>query len=78
MRSRTFIGAAAVAALVGGVVTARINGQDSNMKPMMMKVDQAMVDTITSSWKAEPKALSQKIIAKYGMPQEASVTGSSG
>ncbi|MBA2258590.1 MAG: hypothetical protein H0W18_06820 [Acidobacteria bacterium] len=48
------------------------------MKPMMMKVDQAMVDTITSSWKAEPKALSQKIIAKYGMPQEASVTGSSG
>jgi len=32
-----FIGAAAGAALVGGLVTTRTAGQDSNMKPMMMK-----------------------------------------
>lgn len=63
-------GAALVLALA---LTTSTRGQDGGMKPMtMIKVDQAMVDRITSTWKAEPKALSQKIIAKYGMPQEAS------
>jgi len=47
-----------------------VSAQEMNMT--MMKVDQAMVDKITSAWKAEPKMLAQKMISKYGMPQEAS------
>ena len=72
MRIRKLVFIAAAAALVGGMNAGRISGQTSDMKPMTMKVDQAMVDKITSTWKSEPKALAHKIIAKYGLPQEAS------
>ncbi len=48
----------------------RASAQDMNMT--MMKVDQAMVDKVTSAWKAEPKMVAQKMVAKYGMPHEAS------
>ena len=54
-------------------------GQESAMKARpaaamapMSPVDQAMVDRITSTWKAEPKALAVKLVAKYGLPREAS------
>ncbi len=70
---------AIVAALVLPLAAATLSGQETmkprqnaEMMPMTMKVDQPMVDKIISTWKAEPKALAGKIIAKYGMPQEAS------
>lgn len=76
MRFRPTIAVAAVCAVT---FTTFIAAREQAAKPMkqmdggmMMKVDQAMVDHITASWKAEPKALAQKIVAKYGMPQEAS------
>ncbi|MBA3296169.1 MAG: hypothetical protein H0U19_04480 [Acidobacteria bacterium] len=77
MRISSLVSVAAAVALLVGAATIQTSGQSSDMKPMMdmksmMKVDQAMVDKITGSWKAEPKALAQKIVAKYGMPQEAS------
>ncbi|HXG86878.1 MAG TPA: hypothetical protein VNJ02_00975 [Vicinamibacterales bacterium] len=61
------------AMVLAGASTTRLSGQDAGMKPMMMmKVDQGMVDKMLMSWKAEPKAVAMKLIAKYGLPQEAS------
>ncbi len=75
-RITALIGAALVLPLTvatwSGQETPMKPAQDTGMKPMMMNIDRAMVDRITSTWKAEPKALAAKIIAKYGMPQEAS------
>ena len=59
---------AAIALLAGETMS----GQGSGMQPMMMKVDQPMVDKMLASWKMEPRELATKIIAKYGLPQEAS------
>jgi len=39
---------------------------------MMMKPDQATVDGIIASWKATPQEVARTVIAKYGLPQEAS------
>ncbi len=58
----------AIALLAGETMS----GQGSGMQPMMMKVDQPMVDKMLASWKMEPRELATKIIAKYGLPQEAS------
>ena len=59
---------AAIALLAGETMS----GQGSGVQPMMMKVDQPMVDKMLASWKMEPRELATKIIAKYGLPQEAS------
>lgn len=73
MSLRNSSSAVLAVAIVLGVAGTAVRGQQDSMKsPMMMKVDQAMVDRITASWKAEPKMLATKIIAKYGLPQEAS------
>lgn len=73
MSVRNSYGAVLAVAIVLGVAGTAVRGQQDGMKPpMMMKVDQAMVDRITASWKAEPKMLAMKIVAKYGLPQEAS------
>jgi hypothetical protein len=39
---------------------------------MMMKLDQAMVDRIIAGWRAKPQEVARTVIAKYGLPQEAS------
>ena len=63
-------GAMAVTVALIGATPAR--GQDAGMKPMMMKVDKGMVDGIVAGWKAMPREVARTIIAKYGLPNEAS------
>lgn len=75
MKFRFATAAAVCVVTLSGALAARTQSADPMKKMdggMMMKVDQAMVDRITASWKAEPKALAQKVVAKYGLPQEAS------
>ncbi|MCA1616906.1 MAG: hypothetical protein LC800_23055, partial [Acidobacteria bacterium] len=39
---------------------------------MMMKPDQATVERVVTGWKAKPQEVARTVIAKYGLPQEAS------
>ncbi len=39
----------------------------------MMRVDKATVENIISNWKSKPQEVARTIMAKYGMPQEATM-----
>lgn len=55
----------------GGLVSSQdMNKMDNKMTSGMM-VDKAMVDRIIANWKPTPQEVARTVIAKYGMPQEA-------
>ncbi|MGI8899196.1 MAG: hypothetical protein ACR2IB_12475 [Pyrinomonadaceae bacterium] len=53
--------------MFGGYATS----QETRMADTMMKPDRAMVERIISGWKAMPQEVARTVIAKYGLPQEA-------
>jgi hypothetical protein len=65
MRKPLIHTAVAIGALLG--VGVALSGQSSSM-PM---ADKAMVDKYLAGWKARPREVAQKMIGKYGQPQEA-------
>lgn len=65
----TVVLACALTVLVSGDMT---SGQSAAMQPLMMKVDQAMVDKVLASWKMAPREVARKTIAQYGPPHEVS------
>ncbi|MDQ3685470.1 MAG: hypothetical protein M3430_07680 [Acidobacteriota bacterium] len=58
----------ALSVLTGGLYARSQNAQ--NMDRMMM-VDKATVEGIIANWKPKPQEVARTIIAKYGMPNEA-------
>lgn len=63
-------------ALILGVITlggGYASSQETRMDDsMMMKPDKAMVERIISGWKSTPQEVARTVIAKYGLPNEAS------
>ncbi len=73
---KIFLGFTLVFALAvlsfGGLVSSQDMRQMDNNKMMNgMMVDKEMVEKIISNWKAKPQEVARTVIAKYGMPQEA-------
>jgi hypothetical protein len=58
----------------GGLVSSQDKDKMDKMDNKMMNatmVDKAMVDRIIADWKPTPQEVARTVIAKYGMPQEA-------
>jgi len=56
----------------GGLVSSQDIRQTDKMNKMnAMLVDKATVEGIIANWKATPQEVARTVIAKYGMPQEA-------
>ncbi len=58
-----------VITLGGGYASSQETRMDDSM---MMKPDKASVERIIANWKAKPQEVARTVIAKYGLPQEAS------
>ncbi|MBA3785967.1 MAG: hypothetical protein H0X15_10615 [Acidobacteria bacterium] len=68
-----FLGFTLAFALVVLTFGGLVSSQDMNKMDKMMgiKVDKATVDQIITGWKPTPQEVARTVIAKYGMPQEA-------
>ncbi len=68
-----FLGFTLAFALVVLTICGLVASQDMNKMDKMMgiKVDKATVDQIITGWKPTPQEVARTVIAKYGMPQEA-------
>ncbi len=58
-------------ALVVLTVSGIASSQSNQKMGEMMRADQATVEQIIVSWKAKPQEVARTVIAKYGLPQEA-------
>ena len=71
---KKFLGFTLVFALAvltfGGLVSSQDMNKMDKMDKMMM-VDKATVEQIITGWKPTPQEVARTVIAKYGMPQEA-------
>ncbi len=73
---KKFTGFALVFALAvltfGGLVSSQdMNRMDDKKMMNAMMVDKATVDGIIAGWKPTPQEVARTVVAKYGMPQEA-------
>ena len=68
-----FLGFTLAFALVVLTFGGLVSSQDMNKMDKMMgiKVDKATVDQIITGWKPTPQEVARTVIAKYGMPNEA-------
>src|SRR5687768_3870391 len=63
--------------LAAAIVVLLVTGsraQDTMRTRNAMRVSRATANGIIANWKAEPKKAAEKMIAKYGEPNEASAT----
>ena len=63
--------ASALFAAIGIVVLLPASPDVSGQRPAMSKVDKSTVDKHLAAWKSKPREVATKMIAKYGLPHEA-------